>query len=625
MQYVERNGLNGHAPHPAAANPLTQQKAQALVAKVLTEALDLSGFLNNSQFFDPWDLIADTSQPNSWSSYPPNRLMTYRQSQKRGEDIPYYLDEIALRFYRDRQRKLVAENPYAQCAIANRVNYAVGAKGLKFKAVSSRKDCPPKLLTAAQRILDLWIEENDMVEYAQDVMRNIDINGESFTRHFPQDNGIVLVRPIEAEHVRAPTQGNAYGPEYSFGKQTRADDIEDVVGYWVVENPLVSSIPVFVPADQVTHIKGNSPRTAKRGLPLFASGSCELLLRLAFRLLTAMGSTAVNRAKIGMIKYLDGVVKEAAVNLANELATFTTTDPVSGQTTNVQQYRDGAILTVPANAKYEFPGSNFDAQVFEVAGQYILRAVAARTNQPEWMLTADPSSGTFANAFIAEAPSTKQFMDLQETLARKMGTNRSRNRRSMAWTQIVHAVKVGLLAPETLHLVQVQVEGQSLVVRDASQEATTNKTYGEMKVKSRKTTQMELGLDPEREDRSIAEEADKDAKMAAAAQPPGGAPGMPGAMPPGAVPAGPAGAPQADPNDPLAGVPKEDLSGGLTGGAGHGLRESTDAQPWVRIPVGVLELMRSARAIADGSLAGGSSKDRRKARRAAEREKAGIT
>ena len=63
----------------------------------------------------------------------------YRQAQKRGEAIPLYVNEVQLRLYRDRSRKLCAENEFAICGLENRKSYVVG-KGLIYRPTAAT--CP---------------------------------------------------------------------------------------------------------------------------------------------------------------------------------------------------------------------------------------------------------------------------------------------------------------------------------------------------------------------------------------------------------------------------------------------------------------------------------------------------
>ena len=136
--------------------------------KLLNEAaMDFFQVLNSG--YDVYDLMQEMA-PDSWYTYPYYIPPIYRQSQKRGEVLPIYLDEVQLRFLRDRSRKLWAENPFCTAAIENRKNYIVGAKGLTKKAIKGHPDCPDKLVRMTQRILDRWNEYNEMWDFEKNIM-----------------------------------------------------------------------------------------------------------------------------------------------------------------------------------------------------------------------------------------------------------------------------------------------------------------------------------------------------------------------------------------------------------------------------------------------------------------------
>ena len=527
--------MNGHANGSITEAELKKKATQsfkgALRAALVESTLDVYG-LFGTNFLDPLDFVGDMD--NGWGNYPYTSPAYYIQNMKRGEVLPAYLYEQQLRIYRDRSRKLCQENEFAICATENRKNYAVGAEGFQYKAVSAHPDCTPKLLERTQRVIDGCVEHNDLAEYAKDVMLRCDKDGEAFTRYFPQDSGLVSIRTVEAEHVRAPNAD--YGPHYSFGIQTKPDDVETREGYWVVENPTQKGwIPTFVPAEEICHIKINTPRSAKRGLPTFYP--CEQLLRIASDLLIGVAKNANHRAKIAMVRTVTGALQDAAQSMLDELKDVNIMDPTSGQSISVEQFRWGQILTQPDNVKLEFPNANFESSNFQIALQMLLRTVAARLIMPEWMLSVDASNANYSSSMIAEAPSTKAFEDLQKMLMRRFGVNRMRSRESIIWYQVRHAVRVGLLPPETLHLVQIECEGPSLVVRDQQGEATTNNTYFQMRLKSGRIIQQEQGWDPEQVEKDFAEDDKKNLQrqqqQMKAMQPPAGAPGAPAGNPSG--------------------------------------------------------------------------------------------
>lgn len=488
------------------------ESAQHRVKKIITEsALDFVGLLNAG--IDMYDLGSQISG-DGWFSYPYTIPPYYRQSQKRGEAIPIYLDEHNLRILRDRSRKLCAENPFAQAAIENRVNYIVGEDGFVIKAIASTgvemSPTVQMLIDKAQKILDRWSEYNDLPEIEEHLMRQGDVDGDAYVRMFPQDDGLVVIRPVEAEHVKSPV-GAAYGAEYSFGHQCDKHDILNIKGYWVVNDPISSNMPEFVPHATMRHVKRNTAMTAKRGMPLFYS--CELLLRMAMELLRGVVTAANIRARYAIIKkYSNSIVKDAVEQMVSELNSATITDPTTGNSQNMAHKPFGSIVHSTDNASYEFPSANISAGDYDIALQMVLRAVAARTQQPEWMFTANTGDSNYSAALVAESPSTKGFGKIQKRLCKFVGMNRAKGKESLAWMQIVHAVRMGVLHPDTIKVVSLSCEGPTLAVRDKAAEAMQSRTYVDMKVKSRMMVQQELGIDPDKAKKQIEEEHKDDIK-----------------------------------------------------------------------------------------------------------------
>jgi DNA topoisomerase-1 len=148
----------------------------------------------------------------------------------------------------------------------------------------------------------------------------------------------------------------------------------------------------------------------------------------------------------------------------------------------------------------------------------VLRAVAARANMPEWMLTANSATSNYSSTLISEAPSTKSFSEIQKSVMRKVGVDKAKGKECMAWKQVQAAVRHSILPPETLKLVALSCEGPTLIVRDKGTEAATNKTYHEMRVKPISMIQQELGIDSKKAEAEFDLEDKRAAKQQALAQ-----------------------------------------------------------------------------------------------------------
>jgi hypothetical protein len=463
-------------------------KALRSQQRVLESALDLFGSVLPD---DPRDLYGDF---DGFQIYPPGGVPPYYQDNRgRGEVLPVYTTWQQLKYIRDRNRRLCAENEFAICAVENRSNYVVG-DGFTYRATSS--DGEDELVAMVQQVLDVWASTVEVNDYEHDGMQRLDHDGEFFLRFFKQDSGLLEMRFVEPEHVR-DEGGDPYDPSLSFGVVTETDDVEKVVGYNVVEQPWLNTTPTFVPAEEMIHVKLNVPRNAKRGLPTFYP--VERNLRRAEDLLASMTSMAKARAKIALIRRMMNVTSTAAANLVSSLTAARVTDTTTEQTLNVERWRNGTILNAGGNIDYEFPSGRVDAGSFIGVLQAELRAVAARLVMPEWMLTVDASNANFSSSMVAEAPAVKNFRRLQRMLARRFGESRHPDRKAVAWRQIEYAVELGALPPEVLTKVKIQCEGPSLESRNKSEEAQVNTAYYQLGIKSLQTIAQEQSLDFDQE------------------------------------------------------------------------------------------------------------------------------
>ncbi len=418
-------------------------------------------------------------------------LNPYARSQKRGESLPIYTTEQQLHFLRVASRLLVSQSEYAISAIENRVNYTIG-EGLKYKASATGANGDAGLVRDVQAMVDLLCEYNALDEIEREACLRRDTDGDAIIRLFPREDGLIDLRFVEPELLRSPTGGD-WSPASSFGIETDPRDVEDVRGYWIIDDPITNQTPSLVPASDVVHLKGNARRSAKRGTPLLYS--VERNLRDVEVLLTSLTAMARARAKIALIRKLTGVTRTGAERLASATATTVTTD-AAGNVRNIEEFRDGSILTANDRVDYEMPPANTDAAQFVAVADARLRGVAARLNMPEWMLTSNAANmGAYTASLVSEAPSTKMFLRLQQTFRRAFGEGRIGARMSLLWRAVRVWVRLGLLPPNTLTDVRITAEAPTIVTRDRDQEARTNKTYHDLGAKSIETIQQEQGID----------------------------------------------------------------------------------------------------------------------------------
>ena len=484
---------------------LSDEQLAGQVAAFHTQLTEATlNFYSELGVLDYRDLYDDAASGWGWGSgygfgYGGRFFPPLWRNQKRGEIVPVALDAEHLRQIRDRSRRLAAENEFAISGTENRKNYIIG-EGLTYRAVKREGyECDESLVKKVQDVIDLFCEANNLADVELDTVQRFDEDGECFLRLFPQPSGMIDVRTVEPEHVFSP-QGDGYDDRHSWGVETEAGDVERVLGYWIQEDPVRRPNPVRVPADEVIHFKANVKRNAKRGLPLHYP--VESNLRRAEDLLASMTSMAKTRAKIALIRKFSGTAKGIAQDFADSLKDATGKDVATNKTDNLERLKMGSILNSSSNIDYEMPSAGGSIGTSDLVGvlDAELRAVASRYVQPPWMLFQQTSDANYASALVGEAPAVKNFQRLQKYFGKQFGSCRIPGQyMSLIWRQLRLAVRVGLLPSEVIRCIEIQVEAPSLVVRDTQAEASTNKIYNDMGVKSVQTIQQEMGLDTDQE------------------------------------------------------------------------------------------------------------------------------
>jgi ADP-ribose pyrophosphatase YjhB (NUDIX family) len=445
----------------------------------------------------------------------------YQQNQKYGEALPVYRTEVELRMIRDRMRILAATNEFALCALEARTNYVVGESGLKYSAAPcdpcSRGD--KDAAARVQAVIDTWCEINDTPTLEADALFRLDVEGEFFIRSFNDREGWQHLRFVHPEHVTYPG-GDTDDAGNSFGVVTDRDDTETVHGYHVIDDPRFGSLDTeYVSASKILHVKANTLRGAKRGLPTFYP--VEQNLKRCEDLLASMSSVAKARAKIALIRKITGLTSPTANTLLNSLTAVRATDPATNETLNIERLRYGTVLTASGNTDYQFPQTNLGASDIIEVLQAELRAVASRMQMAEWMFTA-LADAKYSNAFVVEAPTLKSFGKLQRILRNAFGLSRYGHRKSLLWRQLRRAVDAGILEEGDLDRVTLSCVGPTLETRDKTQEVERHKELVASGFESVETAQRALDLDPDVEspliERDRVGKARPVADMAAVAQ-----------------------------------------------------------------------------------------------------------
>ena len=457
-------------------------------------------------FVDPREPLWDSEEfwmpMASEEAVPPNL-----DNRKHGEVLPIYLTWMGLKVLRDQSRRLLAYNEFAINAVENRVSYIVG-KGFGYEVVrkggQQSEDDP--LAAQAMDLLERFRHLNAWGEMEQEIVRRCDRDGECFLRFFPQTDGPCVVRVIEPEHVKPP-RGDQ--DKRSFGVQSAEQDVEAVQGFWVVECP--DSDPVFVPADEILHIKINVDRNAKRGLPTLVP--VRKNLERAEKLLRNMSLLAQVQATFALIRKHANTSAAAVQAWQQGQSDLAIDSPLGGRTNYLQMLQPGRIVDAPANIEYIFPAAGVDASAYVSILQAELRAVASRLVLPEYMLTTDASNNNMASSLVAEAPAVKNFERWQAFYARAFGDGcyGGEVKSGVMWRVLRYAVEAGILPGEVLTELEILAEGPSLVVRDRAKETARARQLSEAGILSDATWAKWEGLDLEQEQSQGAGREEEDA------------------------------------------------------------------------------------------------------------------
>jgi len=401
-----------------------------------------------------------------------------------------YRGESDLAAIRDECRWLAHHHPFALSAIENRVSYVVGAgHNYKVRPVPGAA-LGAEALEACRRELLRWTEEADWPLRQAEMQRRLDRDGEVFLRFFEAD-GRLVVRTIEPEQVAAPP-GRA---EAAYGIETDPSDAETVVAYWVRRGE--SDPPRPVPAAEVQHRKANADRTMPRGVPTLLA--VRENLRRVWKLLRNMSTVAGIQAAIAIVRKHAGAAAGSIQQYVSNLATLRGDDGTAAGK-NYQQFPPGAIVDTPPGVEYSFPAAGIDAAKYVAAIQAELRAIAARLQMPEFMLSADASNANYASTMVAEGPAVKMFERLQ---AEMLWHDLAVLRRALRVAE-----RAGRVPPGTTERIEIDAEGPIVQSRNRLAEAQADQILMTLGVASPQTVAARHGLNYDQERDLIDRNAD---------------------------------------------------------------------------------------------------------------------
>jgi len=456
---------------------IAETKLNQSIDRFLSESLDYSNWVDPYEAYcgpngEPWGPVGTGT---GGGNRPPLDRAGFR-------------DELELDKAREFSRLQAETNEFAINAIENRISYVVGTGHTYHVSPKKGIELAPEVIDQVQAYLDDWLFEADWGHRQAENQRRLDRDGEVFIRKYKTKNGL-KIRYVEPWQLKQPA-----GTTDSFGIKTD-DDVETVLSYWIDEQE--------VPAEEIQHRKANVDSTVKRGVPLLYP--VRENLRRIDKIYRNMAAVADIQTAIAIIRKHKNTTASAASTFRGSKASYTRTNQATGQTRYSQKYEPGTILDAPDSMEYEFPTQGLDASKYTLLVDSLLRAVAARMQMPEFMLTSNASNANYSSTMVAEGPAVKTFERLQATMAR--------DDLKLLYEVLADAVEVKLLPPEALDQIEIQVGRPTLTTRDPVQETNRDKILFDAKILSPQTFAQRHNLDYEQEKKNIADAVQPDTKV----------------------------------------------------------------------------------------------------------------
>lgn len=389
--------------------------------------------------------------------------------------------------WRNLGRRLAASNPYAINGHNNLQNFIAGT-GFAYKIVDpSQRKTFAKAIADAVDYWDEFHETENWDEKEREIILRSDRDGEAFVRLFMDFGGIATTRFIDPESV------NSSDPSIENGIITAPGDKQKFLGIMVNDKDVI-------PADELLFFKKNVDSDVLRGIPTFLP-VVEPLER-SKKMLRVMAKMAEIQAAIAVVReHPDGTTGTKIAQMADAMAQRTPNDAMSGSSFRQRVIQPGSILDVPPGQKYHFPIAGQSADKLGTVIDILLRACAARVTQPEFLFSMNAANSNYASLVAAEQPGMRAFEVQQGWYAKRLRTLYKR--------VIFIGVISGRLSKKLLDpSLKYKVTGPAVRSRDRFSIVRSNDLLVKGKIKSRRTTAEEEGLDFDREQQNREEDGD---------------------------------------------------------------------------------------------------------------------
>ena len=427
-----------------------------------------------------------------------------RWDRQHGRNRPWVWNDLDLDMIRGQARLLAVKNPLVQGALNALRNFTVKT-GYTYET-QPRKSLTDdataqKLAAQAQDVLDEFLDLNLFGQMEREACLRSRVDGETLIRSFPQTRDhTTLVRFVEPEQVRQPP---GTGNDFLFGIHTDAHDIVTAIEYAIAYE---GDNFEFIPAEEVSFLKLNVPSNVKRGLSdMFSTAEAFDGVNKLLRNMRESGAIQAAIAWIEQFEAANGATVTSAIEARRDQSRTYTEGPITGQVTNWTKFEPGSVVKVGKGREYlNAPLANNTTQHIAIV-QACLRALGARWNMPEFMISGDASNNNYASVLVAGSPFVNCIECEQESYRLYF--------LRVVWTALRNAARAGRFvlngrrytAEELQYYLDVKATPPQVAISNKAEEATIDQADMALGVMSIQTRQARRGLDPDQEERNLKE------------------------------------------------------------------------------------------------------------------------
>ena len=308
-------------------------------------------------------------------------------------------------------RKLYETNGNVKGLMQNLANYVVG-EGWTLKL---SHDDAKTVVKDTEKFLDEFIEANNLQLYYWEHWIDTHVDGESFIRLFPNQNGITEVRTIHCDMIRPPMGSNWEG-EWSFGVKKPIWDsggnpeAYNIYYYTYLMDNWNKAREEIVDPSLMFQLKLNSRRNTKRGISSFYAVLDEA--DLSKRLRYIQGLSEEERKRIAYFRQFGDASREGVKALEQR-------EKQKAQKRNIESYeiglKSGRVVVVDTPQSVEIkdpPNAQHEGGIAIIKNN--LETIAASFSAPSFLITGQADASSYSSAVVVESPFHKSISRQQK-------------------------------------------------------------------------------------------------------------------------------------------------------------------------------------------------------------------